>query len=98
VQQLATAQAVAPDGQVTQYPVTPTAIYVQAGAFTDLYNATRLQAQLQPFGRVSVVPVYVDGQQFYRVRLGPLASVAEADQALAQVVQAGHPEARLVVD
>lgn len=98
VQQLATAEPAVADGQVTQYPVQPTAIYVQAGAFTDLYNASRLQAQLQSFGQVLVVPVYVDGQQFYRVRLGPLGTVAEADRTLAQVVQAGHPEARLVVD
>jgi rare lipoprotein A len=98
VQQLATPAPIVPDGRVTQLPVSPTSIYVQAGAFTDLYNATRLQAQLRQFGQVLVVPVYVDGQQFYRVRVGPLGTVGDADQLLAQIVQSGHDEARLVVD
>jgi rare lipoprotein A len=98
VQQLASAEPIVPDGRVTQLPVTPTSIFVQAGAFTDIYNANRLQAQLRQFGQVLVVPVHVDGQQFYRVRVGPLASVADADRMLNQVVDAGHPEARLVVD
>jgi rare lipoprotein A len=98
VQQLATPAPIVPDGRVTQLPVSPTSIYVQAGAFTDLYNATRLQAQLRQFGQVLVVPVYVDGQQFYRVRVGPLGTVGDADQLLAQIVHSGHDEARLVVD
>lgn len=98
VQQLATPAPIVPDGRVTQLPVSPTSIYVQAGAFTDIYNATRLQAQLRQFGQVLVVPVYVDGQQFYRVRVGPLGTVADADQMLAQIVQSGHDDARLVVD
>ena len=98
VQQIASAAPIVPNGQVSQVPVKPTAIYVQAGAFTDQYNATRLRAQLARFGAVRVVPVIVDGQQFYRVRVGPLASVEQADGMLGQIVQAGHPEARLVVE
>jgi rare lipoprotein A len=98
VQQIASAAPILPDGQVSQVPVKATAIYVQAGAFTDQYNATRLKAQLQRFGAVRIVPVVVDGQQFYRVRVGPLASVEQADGMLGQIVQAGHPEARLVVE
>lgn len=98
VQQLATPAPIVPDGRVTLLPVAPTSIYVQAGAFADLYNATRLQAQLRQFGQVLVVPVYVDGQQFYRVRVGPLGTVEDADRMLDQIVQSGHDEARLVVD
>lgn len=96
--QLAEAPAFVPDGVVRQVPVQPTSIYVQAGAFADIYNANRLQAKLSQFGPVSIMPVIVDGQQYYRVRLGPLSSVAEGDSLLDRVVQAGHPEARLVVD
>jgi hypothetical protein len=32
------------------------------------------------------------------VRIGPIATVAEADRALDRVIAAGHAEARLVVD
>lgn len=98
VAQVAAAPSVEPTGQVAQVPVRPTSIYIQAGAFTDQYNATRLKAALTRFGTVHIVPVVVDGQYFYRVRVGPLATVEQADQTLEQMVQAGHPEARVVVD
>jgi rare lipoprotein A len=87
-----------PDGKVTVVPVRKTAMFIQAGAFTNLANATRLKTTLMPFGRTQVVPAYVGTQKFYRVRLGPIASLAEADTTLAKVVASGHPEARLIVD
>jgi rare lipoprotein A len=34
----------------------------------------------------------------YRVRLGPLLTVEQADQLLARIVDSGYPEARIVVD
>ena len=34
----------------------------------------------------------------YRQRIGPLASVAEADTTLARVLRAGIPDARIVVE
>ena len=76
----------------------PTQLFIQAGAFAEIYNAQRLSTALSRFGQIEMTPTRVGGQQFYRVRLGPIATVAEADRLLTQVVQAGHPEARLVVD
>jgi rare lipoprotein A len=87
-----------PDGRVTLVPVRRTAMFIQAGAFTNLANATRLRTMLTPFGHAQVVPAYVGTQKFFRVRLGPMATLAEADATLAKVVAAGHPEARLIVD
>jgi rare lipoprotein A len=87
-----------PDGRVTVVPVRKTAMFIQAGAFTNLTNATRLRTQLTPFGHAQVVPAYVGTQKFFRVRLGPIATLAEADTMLAKVVASGHPEARLIVD
>ena len=87
-----------PDGKVTMTPVRKTAMFVQAGAFTNVGNADRLRARLQALGRAQVVPAVVGDQKFYRVRVGPIASVEEADAVLAQIVAAGHPEARLIVD
>lgn len=87
-----------PDGQVTMTPVRKTAMFVQAGAFTNAGNADRLRANLQAIGRAQVVPAMVGAQKFYRVRVGPIASVEEADAVLARIVAAGHPEARLIVD
>jgi rare lipoprotein A len=87
-----------PDGRVTVVPVRKTAMFIQAGAFTNLTNATRLRAQLTPFGHAQVVPAYVGTQKYFRVRLGPIPTLAEADSTLAKVVASGHPEARLIVD
>jgi rare lipoprotein A len=87
-----------PSGQVTRVPVRPTQIYIQAGAFTNQGNATRLRAKLASLGSTAVTPINVDGQRFYRVRLGPIASVEQADAMLDRVVGAGVPQARIVVD
>ena len=43
------------------------------------------------------IPAFVGGQQFFRVRLGPIDSVDKADRLLDRVIRAGHSDARLVV-
>lgn len=74
-------------------------IFVQAGAFAAPENAQRLAATLKSFGAVETSPINrPDGQTLYRVRLGPLASMDEADALLSQVVARGHGNARIVVD
>src|SRR5262249_40398815 len=87
-----------PDGNVTVVPVRQTAMFIQAGAFTDAANASRLQVRLASLGRARIVPAMVGNQKFYRVRLGPIGTVADADAMLDSVVASGHPEARLIVD
>ncbi len=88
----------ADEALVTVTAVKPTSIYVQAGSFTRLDNAIRLRARLAPLGPVTVSQVSVRSQPFFRVRIGPVATVEEADRLLATIVDAGHPEARIVVD
>jgi rare lipoprotein A len=80
------------------WPAPSTRIFVQAGAFSMRDNAQRLQARIATLGGVQVTTASVKGIEMYRVRLGPLASVEEADQLLARVVDSGYPEARIVVD
>lgn len=75
-----------------------TAIYVQAGAFSQPGNAERLLARLKPLGDARISGTMVDGRAFYRVRLGPMNSVEAADSALQQVLQSGLSEARIVID
>ncbi len=79
-------------------PASSARIFVQAGAFSMRDNAQRLQARIAPLGSVQVMTASVRGIEMYRVRLGPVASVEEADQLLARVVGSGYPEARIVVD
>lgn len=88
----------APNGQVVVVPVQPTAIYVQAGAFANVQNAQRLSNTLSSIAPTQLSYIQVGTQPMYRVRLGPVASVADADKMLERVVAAGYPEARIVVD
>jgi len=90
--------AAAPDGRVVQTAVKPSRIFIQAGAFTQLANAQKLTAELSRLGAATMTPVMRGNQQFYRVRLGPIASVSEADRLLDKLVHSGHTEARIVVD
>jgi rare lipoprotein A len=87
-----------PDGKVTQLAVKPTNIYIQAGAFLRQANANQLGGQLKKYGPVRVAQVVVQQQRYYRVRIGPIASVGEADKTLKRMIADGHPESRIVVD
>lgn len=86
-----------PDPVVTQEPVIPTGIYVQAGAFGVYNNAQRLKAKLSPIAPVVIEPMTTSqGKTLYRVKLGPLASVQQADSVLDRVLAAGGDGARVV--
>ncbi|HEX7006728.1 MAG TPA: SPOR domain-containing protein, partial [Alphaproteobacteria bacterium] len=75
-----------------------TGIYVQAGSFTVERNAERLRRELARLAPARVTVADVDGTHYYRVRLGPVASVAEGNRLLATVISTGHSDARIVID
>jgi len=83
---------------VRTLPIARTQLYVQAGAFTKPDNAGRLAARLFAVAPARVVNVRIDGQPYYRVRLGPLNDVAEADEALQKVIANGIADAHIVVE
>lgn len=83
---------------VQQVAVQPTALYVQAGSFTSPTNAENLRARLAAFGTAFVKPARVGTQDFYRVRVGPLTTVAEADGTLNKMIAAGYSESHIVVE
>jgi len=86
------------DGKVTRVPVPAvTAIFVQAGAFTSVVNASTVAARLQMEG-ARVYPAQKDGKPIYRVRIGPFQDVSAADAVLAQVQALGHSDAQIVVE
>jgi rare lipoprotein A len=74
------------------------AIYIQAGAFADPENARRLKAELVRFGAASTAQTKIDDRLIYRVRVGPLATVDDADALRDRLVAAGYSDARLVID
>jgi len=73
-------------------------IFIQAGAFINRHRADVLKFLLEKYGQTSVVNAKVGQQQFYRVRIGPLASVKESDNILEKVVRRGYPNAQVVID
>ena len=87
-----------PSPVVVQEPVHATNLFIQAGAFLQRDNADRLRVKLSGVGSARVVPVQLGAQRFYRVRLGPIATVAEADAMLGRVIAMGNKDARLVVE
>lgn len=96
--QMAAVTPPVPRGQVTIQPVHPTQLFIQAGAFVEYQNAYRLSALLSPLGPTTVTPAFVGGQQFFRVRLGPVGSVEDADSLLERVIDTGHTDARIIVE
>ena len=78
----------------------PPALYVQAGAFTDARNAQHELERLHAAGLASafIVSPLEGKSRLYRVRLGPVGSVAEFDQLAARLAALGIRDARLAVD
>jgi len=94
-----TLAAVKPVAEYVQLPVSgANQIYVQAGAFTNRDNAKRLSHTLSKVGQTKVAEALVKGVQYYRVRVGPIATVAEADKLLKRVLSSGAENARIIVD
>jgi rare lipoprotein A len=78
----------------------PPTLYVQAGAFADAQNAERLRERLQAAGLThAFVALPLEGKsRLYRVRLGPVGSVAEFDAITARLAALGIGDARLAPD
>ena len=57
-----------------------------------------MAARLSPVGKAQVQQVNVQGKTLFRVRLGPLGSVEDADRMLDKVVATGAQDARVIVD
>ena len=88
-----------PAPEVTQQPVSGShQIYVQAGAFTQYNNASRLKDRVATIAPASISQTRVGGTPYYRVRIGPIDSVDKADSILSRVVDVGSTDARVVVD
>jgi peptidoglycan lytic transglycosylase len=79
-------------------PLGSSEIYVQAGAFTNFNNANRLRALLSQLGNVRIASALVEDTQFFRVQLGPVATVESADRLLELLLANGHTSATVVVD
>lgn len=87
-----------PTGRTGQVAVRPTGMFIQAGAFSSKANAERQRQRLTRFGPAQLTAVQSGSQTLWRVRMGPIATVADGDRVLEKIISAGMPEARLVVE
>ena len=89
----------AASADVSTVPV-PRALFIQAGAFSDPKNAERMLEKLKggAYGKVFVRDNEIAGRRMYRVRIGPVASVAEFDRIVAALDRVGISDAHLALD
>ena len=75
-------------------------IYVQLGAFRLRENAQKLRAQFAALnvGSVSVHTTELEGNPIYKVRIGPLDTVAQADKTVDKLTTMGHRDYQLVFE
>jgi rare lipoprotein A len=75
-------------------------IYLQVGAFSDVTNAERVAQQLRVanFAPVQVVDAQINGRSIRRVRVGPIASVDQADDVTSRIEGMGLPRPQVAVD
>jgi rare lipoprotein A len=86
-----------PDDLARSAASPPPELYVQAGAFADPQNAQRALDKLHAAGLASafLLPPVPGRSKLYRLRVGPVASVADFDQLSARLAALGMPDARL---
>ncbi len=74
-------------------------LYLQAGAFISRDNAQRLQEKLQSALHMqNIRAIYNADKHMYRVRIGPLANVNEADRLAKQISERGLAQPHIVID
>ncbi|MCW8836875.1 MAG: septal ring lytic transglycosylase RlpA family protein [Rhodospirillales bacterium] len=94
----ASVTAAAAEAAVQVVPVQPTNIFIQVGAFSRWDNANRVKAILSSIADVNISSFQVNGAELFRVRIGPVASIEQADGLLESVISGGYPDARVMVD
>ena len=76
-------------------------LYLQLGAFISSQNANRLKDQVNlvlSSNQANVSTILKNGQQFYRVRLGPLSDTEQADSLALTLTEKGFVKHRVVIE
>ena len=87
-------------GSITQANPAGSALYLQIGAFSQQANAIELQNQVNayqlPAPRVRTATV--DGSSIFKVQLGPIDTVTDADRIVQLLATEGIHQSHLVID
>ena len=96
---LAETETIPEPGEATPAKTSESKMYLQVGAFSDRRNADALRDRLiQAWQHVQIDTGYRSSQKIYRVRIGPLASVDEADQITTRLTARGFHDPQIVID
>jgi rare lipoprotein A len=82
---------------VTQGTAEPGQLFIRLGTFQTYQYAGIQRSRVAGLG-ATIVSAHEGRRQIYRVMIGPLASVQQADMVLDQVIRAGVTDARIVVE
>lgn len=72
--------------------------FVQAGSYSLQSGAQNVAARLNAIGNTNIYYVNINGENYYRVRIGPFGSESEAAVALSKVQNNGIYDAKIVTD
>ncbi len=73
-------------------------IYVQIGAYADKRNAVRVVDTINNMSNTKIDKVDINGQNLYRVRIGPQPTIEFAENILGKILSLGHNTARIILD
>lgn len=78
----------------------PATLFLQVGAFSNRGNAKRLEQRLQSsgLGDIHILEASNTSGPLYRVRIGPLATVDDADRVSNSLVSLGISDTRVIID
>ena len=78
----------------------PATLFLQVGAFSSRDNARRLEQRLQSsgLGEIHIQEASNTSGPLYRVRIGPLATVDDADRVSNSLVSLGISDTRVIID
>lgn len=70
--------------------------YIQVGSFSKSENASKTAYRLLSFGDTKIIPVELDGVQYYRVQVGPTDNMADAKNIMDKLLNIGYKDALVV--
>jgi len=83
----------------TSNPDSDDSVFVQVGAFSNRDNAEKLRARLTPqFASINIATGYHNGNQLYRVRIGPFPNRQQADELVERIIRTGLANPQVVSD
>ncbi len=90
----------APEEPAPQETSPATKLYIQAGAFQSLDNAERLRTQLldKITDEIEIIKTRLNDTVLYRVRIGPVADMGDADRLTRTLTRFGVTSARIVAN